>query len=130
MAYALAVYRRGQIGDAVAAHGTTNALIALAVLLFGLVYVLNDFVRVSWLAAPGAYLQIGVVMLLALVGEAVTRSDGQRLNAGLAPRSRPNPHPSPPPTPRGGGREIKKTRSIDLNIHAYLWVFVYPCAYM
>jgi CAAX prenyl protease-like protein len=35
MAYALVVYRRGQIGDAVVAHGTTNALIALAVLLFG-----------------------------------------------------------------------------------------------
>jgi len=34
MAYALAVYRRGQIGDAVAAHGTTNALIALHVLVF------------------------------------------------------------------------------------------------
>jgi len=33
MAYALAVYRRGQIGDAVAAHGTTNALIALHVLV-------------------------------------------------------------------------------------------------
>jgi len=35
MAYALAVYRRGQIGDAVAAHATTNGLIALDVLLLG-----------------------------------------------------------------------------------------------
>ena len=35
MAYALAVYRRGQIGDAVAAHATTNGLIALNVLLLG-----------------------------------------------------------------------------------------------
>jgi exosortase E/protease (VPEID-CTERM system) len=34
MAYALAVYRRGRIGDAVVAHGTTNALIAFDVLLF------------------------------------------------------------------------------------------------
>lgn len=32
MAYALAVYRRGQLGDAVIAHMTTNALIALFVL--------------------------------------------------------------------------------------------------
>jgi exosortase E/protease (VPEID-CTERM system) len=35
MAYALAVYRRGRIGDAVAAHGTTNGLIALWVLSLG-----------------------------------------------------------------------------------------------
>jgi CAAX prenyl protease-like protein len=35
MAYALAVYRRGRMGDAVAAHATTNGLIAIAVLLFG-----------------------------------------------------------------------------------------------
>jgi len=34
MAYALAVYRRGRIGDAVVAHGTTNGLIAVSVLLF------------------------------------------------------------------------------------------------
>ena len=32
MAYALALYRRGQIGDAVVAHMTTNALIAIFVL--------------------------------------------------------------------------------------------------
>jgi exosortase E/protease (VPEID-CTERM system) len=35
MAYALAVYRRGRIGDALVAHSTTNALIAGSVLLFG-----------------------------------------------------------------------------------------------
>ena len=63
-----------------------TAQIALASLLFGLVYLLNDVVRVSWLAAPGAYLQIAVVMILALAGEAVTRSEAQRLNAGRAPR--------------------------------------------
>lgn len=63
-----------------------TAQIALAVLLFGLLYALNDMMRVTWLAAPGAYLQIGAVMLLALGGEAVTRSDSQRLNAGHAPR--------------------------------------------
>ena len=63
-----------------------GAQITLAVLLFGLFYVGNDFLRVSWLAAPGAYLQILVVMLLALIGEAVTRSDAHRLNAGRTPR--------------------------------------------
>jgi exosortase E/protease (VPEID-CTERM system) len=35
MAYAFAYYRRGKLGDAVVAHATTNALIALAVLLAG-----------------------------------------------------------------------------------------------
>lgn len=63
-----------------------GAQITLAVLLFGLFYVGNDFLRVSWLAAPGAYLQILVAMLLALIGEAVPRSDAHRLNAGRAPR--------------------------------------------
>jgi CAAX prenyl protease-like protein len=32
MGYALALYRRGQLGDAVIAHMTTNALIAIFVL--------------------------------------------------------------------------------------------------
>jgi exosortase E/protease (VPEID-CTERM system) len=35
MAYALALYRRGQLGDAIAAHMCTNALIAVYVLMFG-----------------------------------------------------------------------------------------------
>jgi exosortase E/protease (VPEID-CTERM system) len=35
MAYALAFYRRGSLGDAIVAHMTTNALIALSVLIFG-----------------------------------------------------------------------------------------------
>jgi CAAX prenyl protease-like protein len=35
MAYALAVYRRGKLGDAVVAHMTTNGLIALVVLIMG-----------------------------------------------------------------------------------------------
>lgn len=35
MSYALIQYRHGRIGDAVAAHMTTNALIALSVLVFG-----------------------------------------------------------------------------------------------
>jgi exosortase E/protease (VPEID-CTERM system) len=35
MAYALAVYRRGQLGDAVLAHATTNALIAAWVIATG-----------------------------------------------------------------------------------------------
>jgi hypothetical protein len=32
---ALALYRRGHLGDAIAAHVTTNALVAVSVLLFG-----------------------------------------------------------------------------------------------
>jgi CAAX prenyl protease-like protein len=36
MAYAFAFYRRGKLGDAVAAHATTNALIALSVLIAGM----------------------------------------------------------------------------------------------
>jgi putative colanic acid biosynthesis UDP-glucose lipid carrier transferase len=63
-----------------------TAQITLAVVLFGLLYLGNDLLRVSWLAAPGAYFQILVVMLLALVGEAMLRPDGHRLNAGRAPR--------------------------------------------
>ena len=35
MGFAAALYRRGQLGDAVAAHATTNALICVWVLLFG-----------------------------------------------------------------------------------------------
>src|SRR5262249_12825984 len=35
MAYAVAFYRRGKLGDAIVAHATTNAVIALAVLLAG-----------------------------------------------------------------------------------------------
>ncbi len=35
MGYALALYRRGQLGDAVMAHMTTNALIAVVVLVDG-----------------------------------------------------------------------------------------------
>jgi exosortase E/protease (VPEID-CTERM system) len=35
MAYALAVYRRGKLGDAVVAHMTTNGLIAASALIFG-----------------------------------------------------------------------------------------------
>jgi exosortase E/protease (VPEID-CTERM system) len=35
MLFALALYRRGRLGDAVLAHATTNALVAVSVLLFG-----------------------------------------------------------------------------------------------
>lgn len=35
MAYVLALYRRGAIVDAIAAHATTNALIACVVLAMG-----------------------------------------------------------------------------------------------
>jgi len=62
------------------------AQITLVLVLFGVFYAVNDFVRVSWLAAPGAYGQILVVTLLALVAEAATRPDNHRLNAGRAAR--------------------------------------------
>ena len=35
MFYALAMYRRGRVEDAIMAHATTNALIAAEVLIFG-----------------------------------------------------------------------------------------------
>jgi len=35
MFYAWALYRRGRAGDAIIAHGTTNALIAADVLILG-----------------------------------------------------------------------------------------------
>ena len=60
--------------------------LALAALVFGLFYVVNDWLRVSWLSAPQAYAQILTVMLLALGGEMATRPDGLRSGAGRAPR--------------------------------------------
>jgi len=62
------------------------AQITLALILFGVFYAANDLLRVSWLAAPGAYVQILIVMVLALVTEAATRSDIHRVNAGRAGR--------------------------------------------
>lgn len=61
-----------------------TAQISLALLLFGLFYLANDFFRGAWLPAPAAYLQILAVMLVAMVMEAATRQDAQRLNAGRA----------------------------------------------
>jgi len=60
--------------------------LALVGLLFGAFYQINDFIRVSWLAAPGAYLQLLSVMLLALGGEAAIRPDVMRVSAGRASR--------------------------------------------
>ena len=60
---------------------------ALAVLLFVALYAINEFLRSGWLAAPGAYLQILAVMLLALGAEAATRPETYRLGAGRAPRA-------------------------------------------
>ncbi len=60
--------------------------IALAGLLFGAFYTINDQIRVTWLAAPGAYLQLLSVMVLALAGEAALRPDNMRTNAGQASR--------------------------------------------
>lgn len=60
--------------------------LALAALFFGVFYLVNDWLRVSWLSAPKAYAQILTVMLLAMAGEMATRSDGLRSSAGRAPR--------------------------------------------
>lgn len=62
------------------------AQIAVISLLFGVFYSLNDLFRVSWLAAPGAYLQLLSVMLLALGGEAAMRPDALRVGAGRSSR--------------------------------------------
>jgi hypothetical protein len=58
----------------------------LAAIAVGLFYALNEELRVRWLAAPKAYVQILTVMLLALAGEMATRPDGLRSAAGRAPR--------------------------------------------
>ena len=63
-----------------------TAQTCLALLLFGLFYLANDFFRGSWLPAPAAYLQILAVMLVAMVMEAATRQDALRVNAGRAQR--------------------------------------------
>jgi putative colanic acid biosynthesis UDP-glucose lipid carrier transferase len=63
-----------------------TAQILLALLLFGLFYLANDLIRGAWLPAPAAYVQIMAVMLVAMVMEAATRQDPQRVNAGRAPR--------------------------------------------
>lgn len=62
------------------------AQITLALILFGVFYAANDLLRVSWLAAPGAYIQLLLVMLLALLTEAATRPGVHRLHAGRAGR--------------------------------------------
>ena len=62
------------------------AQIVLALLLFAVFYIANDLLRVSWLAAPGAYGQLLLVTLLALLTEAATRPDAHRVNAGRAAR--------------------------------------------
>ncbi|MEX1110809.1 MAG: sugar transferase [Chthoniobacterales bacterium] len=59
---------------------------ALVVLLFVGFYAVNEFFRDQWLAAPGAYLQILVVLLLSLGAEAATRPGIYRLGAGRARR--------------------------------------------
>ncbi|MFZ4483480.1 MAG: sugar transferase [Chthoniobacterales bacterium] len=56
--------------------------IAVAALVYAALYGINNYFRVSWLPAIGSYLQIFAVMLLALIGEALTRPDAQRINAG------------------------------------------------
>jgi len=60
--------------------------ITLVLLLFAVFYAANDLFRVSWLSAPGAYGQLLLVTLLALLSEAATRPDAHRVNAGRAAR--------------------------------------------
>lgn len=66
--------------------GFCAAQIGLAIFLFAAFYLLNDYLRDSWLPAPTAYLQIMAVMLIAMVSEAATRPDGQRVHAGRSLR--------------------------------------------
>lgn len=62
------------------------AQIAVVALVFGVFYSLNDYLRVTWLAAPEAYLQLLSVMLMALGSEAAMRPDALRVGAGQASR--------------------------------------------
>ncbi|MBE2179346.1 MAG: sugar transferase [Chthoniobacterales bacterium] len=63
-----------------------TAQIGLAVLLFAVFYLINDRIRETWLASPAGYIQLLLVMLITLIGEAVLRPDSQRVNVGRAPR--------------------------------------------
>jgi exopolysaccharide biosynthesis polyprenyl glycosylphosphotransferase len=59
-----------------------TAQTGLAVGLYGVFYLVNDFLRVTWLSAPGTYLQIFAVLLVALIAEAASRPAAQRVNPG------------------------------------------------
>lgn len=63
-----------------------TAQIGLAVLLFAVFYLVNDRIRETWLASPAGYIQLLMVMLITLTGEAALRPDTQRVNIGRAPR--------------------------------------------
>ncbi len=63
-----------------------SAQIALSAVAFALFYAINHFFRGDWLAAPGAYLQLLAVLLIASVLEAMARPDAQRVNAGRLSR--------------------------------------------
>ena len=59
-----------------------TAQIMLVSIFFGLFYVVNDQLRLSWLAAPSGYLQILAVLLIALISEAATRPSALRVSTG------------------------------------------------
>jgi len=62
--------------------GFCTAQILLISIFFGLFYLLNIQLRLSWLAAPSGYLQILVVLLIALISEAATRPSPLRVSTG------------------------------------------------
>jgi len=64
------------------------AQLVLMAVVFGIFYLLNDQLRMSWLAAPHAYVQILMVMLLALSAEMGMRSEALRAVTGQAMRRR------------------------------------------
>ena len=56
--------------------------IVLLAVAFCVFYFANDWIREGWQSAPAAYLQLLLVLLIALTGEAISRSDAQRVDAG------------------------------------------------
>lgn len=64
------------------------AQLVLMMAVFGAFYLLNDQLRMTWLAAPHAYVQILMVMLLSLAAEMGMRPEALRAVAGRATRRR------------------------------------------
>ncbi|MEI7864939.1 MAG: sugar transferase [Chthoniobacterales bacterium] len=58
------------------------AQITLVSVLFGLFYLINDQIRLTWLSAPSGYLQILIVLLLSLIAEAASRPSAMRVSTG------------------------------------------------
>ena len=62
--------------------GFCTAQITLVSVFFGLFYLINKEIRLSWLSAPSGYLQILAVLLMALIAEAASRPDALRVSTG------------------------------------------------